>query len=243
MLSRVRAFLIHLAASAALALLVVLLVFGIWYPAPLDKAVGVSEVFFILLVVDVAIGPVLTLFVYKAGKRTLRFDLTAIVCVQLAAFAYGLWTVAEGRPAWLIFNVDRFDLVQVYEIDRRRCEAALPEFRQPSFTGPGWGYARRGETPEERKMLLAEAVAGIFVTQKPELYLPLSVAQDQIRENAKPLLDLKKFNESTKVDTVLSKWPEADAFLPMMARSQPVTVLIDKTSAKVVAIVDLNPWQ
>jgi hypothetical protein len=29
----------------------------------------------------------------------------------------------------------------------------------------------------------------------------------------------------------------------MMARIKPMTVLIDKESAKVIAVVDLNPWQ
>jgi len=31
-------------------------------------------------------------------------DLTVIALLQLSALAYGVWTVAEGRPVWLSLN-------------------------------------------------------------------------------------------------------------------------------------------
>lgn len=239
---RIRAFLIHLAASVILALVAMVIVFVIWYPSPLARAIGVTDVFLIVLGVDVVIGPLLTFVVYRTGKRSLHFDLATIVCLQLAAFAYGFWTVAEGRPAWLVFNDDHFDLVQVYQIDRRKLDEALPEFRHLPYFGPGWATATYGDTPEERKSALSDAlIAGVFVTERPEFYRSLAVASYQIREKAKPLADLKRANAPTNVDAILEKWPEADAFLPMVARAHSVTVLINKASTRVVAVVDLNP--
>lgn len=52
-------------------------------------------------------------------------DLTVIAVLQLGALSYGLWTVAEGRPAWLVFAVDRFELVRVLDIDKRKLDAAI----------------------------------------------------------------------------------------------------------------------
>lgn len=240
---RLRAFLIHLTASAALGLLVVALVFFVWYPAPLDSATGVTAIFFIVVGVDVVIGPVLTLIVFKPGKKTLRFDLTTIVILQLMAFAYGIWTVAEGRPAWLVFNVDRFDLVRAYETDDRHLNETQPEYQHAPWFGPRWVSARAPTGAEQRNTLTFEAVfAGVDLPQRPDLYQPLATETDTIQKKAHPLDELNHYNPPESVKTILAKWPKADAWLPMMAPIKPVAVLLHKSSAEVVAVVDLNPW-
>lgn len=244
MRSRLRAFLIHLTASMFVALVATALVFAVWYPAPLDKAVGVTNIFFIVLGVDVAIGPLLTFVVYRVGKRSLRFDLGVIVCLQLAAFAYGMWTVAEGRPAWLVYSADRFDLVQAYQIDERRLAQAEPQYRAAPWMGAQWVYAARPADPEQRRAILFEALAsGVDLAQRPNFYRPVAEAAAAIRKHAQPLAELDKFNPPATVAGVLARWPEADAYLPMMARVHPLTVLVNRASAKVVAVVDLNPWE
>ena len=63
MLPRVRAFLIHFVASTFVALLALGLVFGLWYPHPLQKAAGVTMLYLLLIGVDLVIGPLLTLVV------------------------------------------------------------------------------------------------------------------------------------------------------------------------------------
>ena len=68
MILRVRAFLIHLSASALLAVMALAVVFGLWYPAPLHAAVGVSAIVLLLVGVDVVIGPLLTCPVVSASE-------------------------------------------------------------------------------------------------------------------------------------------------------------------------------
>src|SRR5690554_5070320 len=129
---RVKAFGVHLLTSAVVALAVVALVFGLWYPAPLATATGVTEIFLILLVVDVCLGPLLTLLVYKEGKKTLVMDLTIIVLLQLGALGYGVYTVAEDRPAWLVFSVNRFELIRINDINERKLDETADEFKNPN---------------------------------------------------------------------------------------------------------------
>lgn len=74
MSARIKAFTLHLTISAVIALAVIGVVFYLWYPAPLHTAVGVTQIFLILLAVDVVLGPLLTLLVYKVGKKTLVMD-------------------------------------------------------------------------------------------------------------------------------------------------------------------------
>lgn len=243
-ISRLRAGLIHLSISAVVAVIAVGVVFLLWYPQPLQTAVGVTEIFFIVLGVDIVIGPLLTTVVYRQGKKSLRFDLSTIALLQVVAFAYGLWTVAEGRPAWLVYNADRFDLVQAYQIDQRKAGEVAAEYRSTSWSGPRWVSAWRPESPEDRQTIMFEAMfAGIDIAQHPELYRPLDESAKEMREHAKSLGELTRYNPPSAVDQAHQRWPEADAYLPMMARAHPVTVLINRASAKVVAIVDLNPWK
>ena len=243
MLLRLKAFFLHLGLSAIIALLVLCLVFRLWYPAPLAAAVGVIHVFLMLLLVDVILGPMLTLLVYKAGKKTLVFDLAMIAALQLAALSYGLWAVSQGRPAWLVFNVDRFDVVQVLDIDTRRVDQAPSEYRAPGWSGPKWVAAIGPDNIERRNEILFEAVqGGSDIAQRPELYHSLAASSEQMKARALSLSSLSQFNESEAVINTLAAWPQATGWLPLMARAQPMVVLLTSSNTRVLAIVPLRPW-
>ena len=71
MSKRLKFFLGHLSISFLVALLVIGLMFFVWYPSPLATAVGVTHIFLMLLAIDVVIGPILGVLVYKEGKKVL----------------------------------------------------------------------------------------------------------------------------------------------------------------------------
>lgn len=244
MSARIKAFTQHLTISALIALAVVPVVFYLWYPTPLDAAVGVTHIFLILLIVDVTLGPLLTLLVYKVGKKTLILDLTVIVLLQLAALCYGLWTVAEGRPAWLVFAVDRFDLVRTLDIDDRKLNQADLAYRQPSLLGPQWVAAVNPTDSDERNDILMESVlAGVDIAQRPNLYQPLDSQKESIKQRLLELSDLPANNTAEDIKAVLAKHPKADSWLPLRANNQDMVVLMHKDTAEVIAIVDLRPWE
>lgn len=219
------------------------LVFLVWYPAPLATALDVAPIFLMMLGIDVTIGPLLTLVVFKLGKKALRMDMAIIIVLQLAALTYGLWAVAQARPAWMVFNKDRFDLVQSLEIDPHYARKAPSEFQHASWTGPRWSAAAAPQDDEKSQDLMFESLqGGPDLPQRIDLYFPITQAADAIRAKALPLSDLNKYNPSANVAKVLKQHPGADAFLPLMAKVQPMTVLVRKSDAKVIAIVDLRPW-
>jgi hypothetical protein len=239
---RLKAFFLHLGVSGVIALLALLLVFKLWYPTPLHTAVGVTHIFLLLLLVDVILGPLLTLLVYKVGKKTLALDLAVIALLQLSALGYGLWTVAEGRPAWLVFNTDRFDLVRALDIDTRKLDEASPEYRQPSWFGPRWVTALPPLNSDERNELVFESVqGGSDLPQRPSLYKPLADSRAAIKARLHSLDELQRFNSIEQVQAITQQWPAADAWLPLMAGT-PMVVLLNKASAEVLAVVELRPW-
>ena len=108
MSKRQKFFFSHFFISILVALMVMGLVFFVWYPSPLASAVGVTHIFLMMLAIDVIVGPVLGWLVYKEGKKTLKFDLSVIILIQIAALCFGHFSIEQRRPAWLVYNVVRF---------------------------------------------------------------------------------------------------------------------------------------
>lgn len=240
---RIKAFSTHLLISALIALLAAGLVFFIWYPAPLHIAAGVTSIFLMLLIVDVILGPSLTLLVYKPDKKTLVMDLTVIALLQLSALAYGLHTVADGRPAWLVFAKDRFEMVRVPDIDGRKLDQAAVEYRNPSWFGPKWVAASTPFLADEKNQILFESVAGgPDIAQRPNLYQPLDRQRQIIAKQAQPLSALAEFNPIEQIQQLAARYPTASGWLPLKASAKDMTVLVNVETGAVVAIVDLRPW-
>jgi len=240
---KLRYFLWHLLVSLGFALVALYFVFGVWYPSPLGAAAGVTVIFLILLGVDVVIGPLLTLLVAKEKKKSLKFDLGSIVVLQVIAFAYGIYTLALGRPEWIVFNAGRFDLVQAYQIDSSYALKAKAEYRVTNWLGPTWVAARLPDDAEERNNLVFESVVGgSDVPQRPDLYVPYEAELENVKRAALSLNNLNQFNSPAKVATILEDWPDANAYLPMMARAKPMTVLLKRETGQVLGVVSLNPW-
>jgi len=242
MVFRVKAFLLHLIISISLALLALGIVFGVWYPRPLHKLLGVTDIFLIILLVDVTLGPLLTLIVSSPGKKSLKFDLSVIICLQLFAFGYGFYTVAEGRPVWLVFTGDRFEIAQAYELEGKHLEEAPSAFAHIPLFGPEWVGAEQPEDANLRNELLFSALAGgPDLAQRPDLYKTYESVRGKIRENALPLSNLAKVNEQQLVQNILGDWPKADAYLPLTNHRGNLTVLVKRDTAEVIAIVELSP--
>ncbi|MFI8010095.1 TfpX/TfpZ family type IV pilin accessory protein [Acinetobacter sp. ABJ_C4_1] len=241
---RSKFFLRHLLISFLFAFFILMWVFFVWYPQPLAKAVGVIHIFIMLIAIDVILGPTLSFFVYKEAKKTLKFDLAVIILIQILALGYGLYSIAQGRPAWLIYNVDRFELVRNNEIIEANIQITQPQFRSPSWFNPQFAAVKVPKNKEERsKSMFEEIFSGISSAQRPELYVDLVQVKPLIRNKVQNLNELEKFNPKQQVENILKKYPEANAWVPLKANAVDMVVLMDKNSAQVVKIVDLRPWK
>ena len=239
----IKFFLSHLSISLFIAILVMGLVFFVWYPVPLASAVGVTQIFLMLLAIDVIIGPILGLLVYKEGKKSLKFDLAVIILIQLSALCYGIYNIAEGRPAWLVYTVDRFELVRNNEIIDDHIQNAQKQYQQPSWLKPQFVAIEFAKDMQQRNDdMFAEVLGGVSIAQKPERYVDLSTVKNQIQQRAQKLDVLDHFNNQQQVTKILSEYPQANAWLPLKANAVDMVVLINKEKAQVVKIVDLRPW-
>lgn len=91
------ALLYHLVLSGVIFIAITLIIVFIWYPTPYFYMGGWQGLKIVFLV-DMVLGPLLTLLVYDIHKKSLTFDLAVIATLQLLALAWGTTQIYGERP-------------------------------------------------------------------------------------------------------------------------------------------------
>lgn len=244
MSKRLKFFIKHLTLSLVFSIILLGLLLSFWYQMPLAKAVGVTSIILILFFIDITLGPLLGLLVYKEHKTSLKFDLSIIIIIQIFALLYGVYTIELGRPAWIAYNVDRFELVRKNELITEHLDQAKILYQKPSFLSPQYVSVELAKDKLQRQNdMFAEALGGISIAQKPERYVEFTKALPQIKKRAISLNELEQFNDQKQVQKILVKYPQATGYVPLKANAVDMTVLVNKETGEVIKIVDLRPWK
>lgn len=191
---RLQAAGIHLCISLVIAALAAALVFALWYPYPYRDLSGGRELFFMLVSIDVILGPLLTLAVFnlKKPRAELVRDLAIIGLLQLSALTYGLWTVYEARPVHMVFEIDRFRVTHAADIDPALLAKAPPALQVLPITGPTM-LAVRPLLGTEKFSVSVAALNGAQMAFRPDLWQPYDAdAKQRALQAAKPAADLLK---------------------------------------------------
>jgi hypothetical protein len=220
--------------SIVVALLAALLVFMIWYPGPYRELSGGRELFLLVVSVDVICGPLLTMVLFNPSKprRALIRDLSLVVVIQLAALSYGLWTVWQARPLFLVQEIDRFKVIAAPDLAGSSL-AALPEHLKPTFfSSPIVVAIRDPKNPEERNTVLFESLAGgRDYAERPDFYLPYegkAALKSLMRAKSISVFLQKNPDQENAVKTLAkSKGVKLDEwmYLPVVARQNWVALL------------------
>lgn len=241
---RARGVCAHLLVSVAVALTLLALFWFLLYPSPLFQASGGFALFALLLGVDVTLGPLMTLIVWKRDWVQLRKDLAAIALVQLAALAYGVYTLYIARPVYIAAVGQRFDVVHATEIhvaDLAASNKLLPRF------SPEWVGIKQATDPKERERVMFASLGGVDYGHFPQHHQPIENMRDEILKNAQPLVELKQLNPGEEV--AIDRWverrgakPDAVVFQGLKARATDMAVVMDAKTAKVIGIAPFKPW-
>lgn len=243
-MGKIRVFLIHLLCSATVVGAFVSLVSLIWYPAPYLTLSGVIDVVAVLVLVDVVLGPLLTLIIFKPGKQGLKMDLAIIFSVQIAAFLYGANLIYSQRPAYVVYIVDRFEVVSAAEVEL----SSKPPFeiRAGVFSGPVLVYSNGPDDPVERGQILLEAAAGgADVRDYPEYYKPYQGSLRAVLERARPaqvLIDSGRVDKQVISSIAGDLDPGSVGFIPVVGRSKVMSMLINPLTGIPMGAVDVEIW-
>lgn len=157
-----KAALVHLGISLLIGLLAAAVVFGLWFPYPYRELAGGLQLFWVLMVVNVVSGPLLTACVFNPTKsrRELTLDLSLIALLQIAALVYGLYSISLARPVALVFEADRMVVVSAASI--------FPdEEKSLSWAGPVLLGTREPKDGQEMLKSIELSVQGLEPSARP----------------------------------------------------------------------------
>lgn len=201
---RLAAFGIHVSGSAlALTLVLGALWLG-WYGWPGWYLASALHIVGIVVMVDLVLGPTLTLVVANPAKprAELARDIAVIVAVQLIALAYGGVTLWRGRPLYYTFSLDRLELVQASDLKaddigagRRENPALAPYW----YSRPRWIWAPLPDDSEEaKKIATGAALGGTDVIQMPRYFQPWERGLPELRKRLAKIDDFRYFSPAEK---------------------------------------------
>lgn len=225
---------IHLLCSVGAGLLAAAMVFGLWYPFPYRELSGGRELFLLVVAVDLVCGPLLTLVLFNPGKDRAELwrDLGLVALIQLGSLVYGLHTVWQARPLFLVQEIDRFKVIAGPELDSAAVAALAVALQPHWWKGPKTVAIRDPQDAKERQKVLFESVqGGRDYAERPEFYLPYEGdAALKSLGRAKPLAVFlqKQPNQedaarklAAEKGTDMAHW----LYLPVIARQDWVAVL------------------
>lgn len=228
---------IHLLGSVLTAAVAAILVFGFWYPFPYRELAGGRELFVLIVLVDIVLGPLLTLVLFAPSKvsKELWRDLTIVVMFQFIGLGYGVWTVWQARPLFLVAEVDRFKVISRPVLEQGSIDA-LPLGLQPrSFSGPITTAIRDPRDANEKNTVLFESIqGGRDYGERPDFYIPYEgAAALKSLKRARPLEPfLQKYPLQRKSALELANTAglrlESVLYLPVIARQEWIALLNER---------------
>ncbi|MGH8252438.1 MAG: hypothetical protein ACRES2_00235 [Steroidobacteraceae bacterium] len=246
---RFKAFGLHLAGSAIVLTLVLGGLYLGWYRWPGWYLCNALNVVAILLLVDLTLGPLLTLLIANPSKprRELARDIGIIVCVQIAALVYGAVTLWNGRPLYYTFSEDRLQLVQAADLkppEVARAQQENPALAPHWYSLPRWVYAPLPEGAAERKSIIASALSGgTDVIEMPRYFRPWQDGLPMLRTQLQAVDGLRDIRLHRAAPLLHEKMQQrglpADGPVTIMmtGRGSPLVAVFDRSSLRLQALL------
>jgi hypothetical protein len=239
-MSRYRAASYHLLVSLAVLAPVAYLILVEWYPGILYTIDGGREGMRIIIGVNLVLGPLLTLIVFKSGKSGLKFDLVAIVLIQSSCLLAGTYVVYGERPLAVVYYDKHFYTVSAdtfADYDR-----PVPEFQGQDL--PIYLYSEVPEDLIEKADFLNER----YLLEQPAwiyepTYRPMNLFMDRIIEQGFPIEELRELDLSDQ----LGPWVEEHggdqrdyAFYPVKSRYTDGFIVIHRADKEIIDIITIK---
>ena len=249
LLSRLKALGVHACISLLFAAGAAALVFWVWYPYPYREISGGRELFFLVMGVDVVLGPLVTFILFNPTKtrRALTLDFSVVAVLQLSALVYGLWTVSVARPVYLAYEYNRFRVVHAIDVPHELLEKAQPAYRWLPWTGPKAVGLRDFRDGNEQADATLAALNGLQLSFRPDLWVPYEQVHASVLKESRPLAALRtRFPDQAALIDQSAKQigrPVSDlAYVPMVGRKTFWTVVLDAQTADILGFLPIDSF-
>ena len=244
---KLQAFGWHFVVTLALAMVAAIIIFFVWYPDPFQAMLGGTRFFLLITICDLVLGPLTSLIIYNSKKtrRALVFDYTVVGIVQIAAFVYGVMSMADARPIYVAFVKDRFEVVIAKEIADEDLQNARDAYRTRPKFGPVLVGTQSPTRREDRNALLFSAIEGKDIQNFPRYYVPYEANVEAVKQRARTLDDLRQRRPEAQEWIAAEKLnvPEEQVrWLPVRSPKGFWTALLDAQTAKLLAYIPVDPY-
>ncbi|HTV86376.1 MAG TPA: TfpX/TfpZ family type IV pilin accessory protein [Dyella sp.] len=248
-MNRWKAAAVHLSISFVLAALIGSLLYFVWFPAPYFVAAGGGGLILLLMGVDIAIGPLITLLVVSRNKarKLLLMDLSIIGVLQIVALGYGLYVITDARPVFIVAEVDRLTIVSAQDLsDADLAKGDRQAFRTRSWTGPRLVGAVTPKGKDAGDFVMKVLASGKDIDRMPRFYRPYDEVIDEVmKKYAKPLASLKKATQSQRayLDRLQAQTPgQTLLVLPLQRGDSSYSAIMSPVSKRPIAVLPIDPW-
>jgi len=128
--SRFVAAAFHLIISASIFLLIACFVYFFLLPGFLFYTEGGTTILSLIAGVDVVLGPLITLIIYKKTKPEIKFDLSVIALIQIAALTYGLFSLWSSRPLAVFYTQGTYHITYTNSFSEADDIKAIQDFHK-----------------------------------------------------------------------------------------------------------------
>lgn len=246
----------HLLASIVIISIIAATIFTLWFPEELKEITGGKELFLIILSVDIVCGPILTLIIFNPSKKykELRKDLISIAIIQLIALSYGIYTLSQIKPIALIYEVDRFRVVSISDLDENETASNISWTRVFGLSKPQIFGIRSPIDGDEALSSIEHSLRGVEPSQRPSWWQDYKLSLPQVLHRSRPISDLyvkhpekKKLIDAAASRALSNIQPKESAdtqvlrWLPLVSRhATDWVVLLDPSTARVRGYVHLD---
>lgn len=233
----------HGAFTGIIALLTAFLVYGVWYPGAFAEMLGGTGLYRLVVGVEVILGPLMSLVIYNTTKSRAELfrDYAVIIVVQILAFGFGVYSVAQSRPVYLVFVKDRIEVVAATELQQADLLLASEEFDSVGWLGPRLICTESPVDPIEKSDLLMSALKGKDIQLQPRYYR--DCLEGEIWEEGYRRSDLSKLTDipvealPSQLSRVSFRW------LPVVSRFGAWTAFFEESTVNTPTYLNYNPFQ
>ena len=184
---------------------------------------------------------------YKKGKRGMLFDLVVITLIQVLAIGWGARALYLNRPYFMVFTVDRFEVISIREVDVDTIKD--PAFLDKPFTGMVELYANLPKDHQRFQKLIREVMfeGKPDIQFRPEFWSLYPERQELALEVSQPLQKLRAARP--EASRAIDKLVQAHGgnlnnlqFVPGLINDGQFTVILDAQTGAVIDFLGINPW-
>ncbi|MCK8097134.1 hypothetical protein [Pseudoalteromonas sp. 1CM17D] len=234
---------LHISLSLLLITLIYYIIIPTWYPSEFSKILAGTEIFTILISVE--LGLIITLILLLSiGRNNSKKEVLFIYCLffslQASAAIVGIKTLYEAKPMYIAYEFDRFRIVRPIDIIWGNEKRKYNLFRGPTL------YSTEKYPSNDIRLLksIRDSINGIYPSFKKERLIPYENSKIDIIKNSRSLAALS----NKKLNKIIELFGKVDintlAYYPLVSYlSDEWIVIISLHDATIIGYANVDGWE